>query len=330
MSRVLSLALLLFFGLQFNRAASPPNYYDSAIGKTGPALRQALHALIRPHTVLRYDSTSVTIVDTLDAVKVLDEDAAETNNVILIYSGWSVSKTNYPAVWNREHLWPESHGSGSGFPKSDLFNLRSCDLRVNSSRSDKFFDYSDPFDLHYRSSAHTNAPLCSTDTDSWEPPDSMKGDVARAIFYMDLCYEGETVDEPNLVLTDDLGSVASGTTRLGRLTTLLRWNQIDPVDSTENTRNDLIYERFQHNRNPFIDHPEWLNLVYLPRLAIRPHSAGVDLSWEGTWTNAVLETASPAGSGWAPVSGLSTMVDNQLLITLPMTNRHRLFRLRFP
>lgn len=167
MPRRLSLALLLFLGLGFLRAAPLPGYYDLAQGKSGQALRQALHAITEGHTVILYDSNSN--VDTVDAIKVLDEDPANTNNVILIYSGWSVPKTDYGITgWNREHLWPNSYGFDIDVTTTwpalrDLFNLRPCDSRVNSSRGNKYFDFSDATDSNYRSSAHPNAPLCSTD-----------------------------------------------------------------------------------------------------------------------------------------------------------------------
>ena len=104
------------------QAAPPVGYYDSAQGKTGQALRLALHGIIQSgHAVLPYDSSTRT--DTVDALKVLDEDPQNTNNVILIYARRSDGKTNYPSRWNREHLWPESYGAASGMPRSDLFNM---------------------------------------------------------------------------------------------------------------------------------------------------------------------------------------------------------------
>ena len=98
-------------------------------------------------------------------------------------------------------MWPESHGTGSGPAHSDLFNLRPEDGRVNSPRGDNYYDESDPADRLSRKPAHANAPLCSADGDSWEPPARVKWDIARTMFYMDVRYEGDT-DEPDLVLTD--------------------------------------------------------------------------------------------------------------------------------
>src|SRR5262245_58168719 len=119
-------------------AAPPLNYYDAAQGKTGTQLRQALHSIIKGHTVIRYDSSSY--IDSVDALGVLDEDPTNNNNVILIYSGWSVPKSNYGVSgWDREHLWPNSYGFDIDITTTwpalrDLFNLRPCDSGVNSSR----------------------------------------------------------------------------------------------------------------------------------------------------------------------------------------------------
>src|SRR3954447_15869511 len=101
------LAALLFIALSISADCAPPaGYYDSAQGKTGVELRQALHAIIMNATAIPYRSD--TRLDTLNALNALDEDPANTNNVILVYSGWSDAKTNYGlSGWTKEHLWPE-------------------------------------------------------------------------------------------------------------------------------------------------------------------------------------------------------------------------------
>src|SRR2546426_7165289 len=107
------------------------------------------------------------------------------------------------------------------------------DARVNSSRGNKLFDESDPTDRNYHNPANPGAPLCSSDTDSWEPPAMVKGDIARALFYMAVRYEGDTSAEQDLKLTDRLSVISSATNYMGRLTTLLLWHQLDPVDDRE-------------------------------------------------------------------------------------------------
>src|SRR5438132_13795925 len=109
MRRIFSPASLFALALVAN-AQPPAGYYDSAQGKAGNTLRSALHQIIRAHHVINYATSSVTNVVT--ALDVLDEDPANTNNVILVYSQTSQPKTNYNITggWNREHLWCDSYG----------------------------------------------------------------------------------------------------------------------------------------------------------------------------------------------------------------------------
>nr|WP_018686476.1 endonuclease [Actinokineospora enzanensis] len=225
------------------------DYYRAALGKTGPMLKTALNQIIRTNSKLSYDQV-------WDALKATDEDPANPNNVILVYSGRSQSKSsNGGGVndWNREHVWAKSHGdfgTATG-PGTDLHHLRPEDVSVNSDRGNKDFDEG--------GSPVAEAPGNYTDADSWEPRDAVKGDVARMIFYMDVRYEGGD----GYVDLDVNDSVNNGTRpNIGRLSTLLRWNAEDPPDAFERHRNDVIFDRYQHNRNPFVDHPEWAASIW--------------------------------------------------------------------
>ncbi|MFI7650942.1 endonuclease [Micromonospora sp. NPDC049460] len=224
-------------------------YYASAIGKTGPALRSSLHSIIKVHTKLSYDQVWEALRDT-------DQDPANANNVILLYTGRSQSKTSNggdPDDWNREHVWAKSHGdfgTATG-PGTDVHHLRPTDVSVNSTRGNKDFDNG--------GSPVAEAPGCYTDADSWEPRNAVKGDVARMIMYMAIRYEG-TDGWPNLEMNQ---SVNNGTAPYhGRMSVLLQWNQLDPPDAFEKRRNQRIYERWQGNRNPFVDHPEWATAIW--------------------------------------------------------------------
>jgi len=190
-----------------------------------------------------------------------DEDPLNQDNVILFYRGTSLAKfsngsgtqSSDPDNWNREHVWAKSHGfpSGSAHAYSDIHHLRPTDISVNSSRGNLDFDYSD--------SPLGEAPENRVDSDSFEPRDAVKGDVARIVFYMDTRYEGFDGSTPDLQVVNNLTSV--GQAKLGKLCALLAWNEQDPVDDFERERNNTIYE-FQGNRNPYIDHPEWISAVY--------------------------------------------------------------------
>ena len=88
------------------------------------------------------------------------------------------------------------------------------------------------------------------DGDSWQPPADEQGDIARALFYMAVRYDGDDEHTTDL----ELGTLPSKTSA-GHLPTLLRWNALDPPDDRERQRNDRI-QRVQGNRNPFVDLPE--------------------------------------------------------------------------
>ncbi|MDG4802644.1 endonuclease [Micromonospora sp. WMMD980] len=229
--------------------ASPGAYYAAAAGKTGPALRTALHTIIKVQTTLTYDQV-------WEALKDTDQDPANPVNVILLYSGRSQHKTANGGGaddWNREHVWAKSHGdfgTATG-PGTDVHHLRPEDVSVNSARGNKDFDTG--------GSAVAQAPGCYTDADSFEPRDAVKGDVARMILYMAIRYEGDD-GWPDLEPNDSVAN--GGAPRLGRLTKLLAWHEQDPPDAFEQRRNQRIYERWQGNRNPFVDHPEWARAIW--------------------------------------------------------------------
>ncbi|ASW55572.1 endonuclease [Plantactinospora sp. KBS50] len=224
-------------------------YYKNAVGRTGPALRSSLHTIIKVQTTLSYDGV-------WDALRDTDQDPANSANVILLYTGRSQSKTSNGGGaddWNREHVWAKSHGdfgTATG-PGTDVHHLRPTDVSVNSQRGNKDFDSG--------GSAVAEAPGCYTDADSFEPRDAVKGDVARMIFYMAIRYEGDD-GWPDLEPND---AVSNGSApRIGRLSKLLAWNDLDPPDAFEQRRNQRIYERWQGNRNPFVDHPEWARSIW--------------------------------------------------------------------
>ncbi|WNZ11289.1 endonuclease [Streptomyces sp. 11x1] len=224
-------------------------YYASAIGKSGTALKSSLHSIIDGHTTISYSAV-------WNALKVTDQDPNNSNNVKLLYSGISRSKSlngGSSGNWNREHVWAQSHGDfgTSAGPGTDLHHLRPEDVAVNARRGNLDFDNG--------GSSFTNSGGSLVDSNSFEPRDAVKGDVARMILYMAVRYEGDD-GWPNLEPND---SVNNGGTRFhGRLSVLKAWNDEDPPDSFEERRNDLIYSDYQGNRNPFIDHPEWVEAIW--------------------------------------------------------------------
>jgi endonuclease I len=224
-------------------------YYKNAVGKTGTTLKSSLHTIISSQTKLSYSALWA-------ALKVTDQDPSNSSNVILLYSGISRSKTlngGDSGDWNREHVWAISHGdlTTSTGPGTDLHHIRPEDVAVNGKRGNLDFDNG--------GSSFTNSGGSLADSDSFEPRDAVKGDVARMILYMAVRYEG---DDGFADLEPD-DKVANGSTPyIGKLSVLKQWNDEDPPDSFEENRNNVIYNTYQHNRNPFIDHPEWVEAIW--------------------------------------------------------------------
>ncbi|MFG2092486.1 endonuclease I family protein [Streptomyces sp. NPDC048612] len=226
-------------------------YYKDAEGKTGQALKDALHKIISSTQTgkLSYD-------EVWDALKETDQDPDNSANVILLYTGRSQSKDAHggnPDDWNREHVWAKSHGdfgTDTG-PGTDIHHLRPEDVSVNSIRGNKDFDNG--------GSKVDEAPGSLSDDDSFEPRDAVKGDVARMILYMAVRYDGGD-GFPDLEPND---KVDNGTQpHIGRLSVLKKWSEQDAPDAFEKHRNQVIFDKFQHNRNPFIDHPEWVDEIW--------------------------------------------------------------------
>ena len=332
--RYRNLLLLLLGGRLVVAAAPPAGYYDSAQGKAGGELRTALHNLIRNHHVIPYSSSGF---DTSDALKILDADPGNASNVLLIYGTDSVSASTFGLTtgWNREHQWCNSYGIDSVGPAySDLFNLRAVDANVNSSRGNKYYDFSDTNSAGYKLPAHAEAPLCSTDSDSWQPPVFDWGNIARSMFYMAIRYTGDATNEPVLVLTDNTALIQSSNYYMGDLSTLLAWHSADPVDTAEQLRNDQVYSLYQTNRNPFVDHPEWVNLTFAPAhtnppiLNIEMLAARAVLSWLATNQSCHLEFSTNSASTWLTVTNTPMLTNSQFRVSLTTDTPSVWFRLR--
>ena len=289
----LSLFIFLLPILIFSQI--PTGYYDPAQDLSGSELKSALHDIISVHVKFPYTSTST---DVWDILKETDEDPNNSDNVILIYTGRSQAKTENSGEssttgsnrWNREHVWSKSHGFPAEIDTAytDIHHLRPADESVNSSRSNLDFDNG--------GAAHVEATECSYDGDSWEPRDAVKGDVARMMFYMVVRYDpGYHTDNSlyDLELVDfagvDIGD-PPGEPLFGKLSTLTQWHLQDPVDAFEQNRNEVAYS-YQGNRNPFIDHPQWVESIFSPQLSsnTRIDFVGNSLSVEESSGSVTLE-----------------------------------------
>ncbi len=264
---LLSLALLVPAAVH---ADPPPGYYATADISTPETLRDSVHDIIDDHTKIPYTSSST---DTWNVLEFADEDPYNSSRVLDVYRNATYTKQGGGnSYYNREHSWPNSYGfpddGSSNKPYTDCHHLFICNISYNSSRGNLYYDdcvsgctsYSAEY---YDGQSGTNR----RDSNSWETWQGRKGDVARAMFYMDVRYEGDSGSEPDLILTDNAsliqtsGGNNASVAYMGLLQTLLEWHLDDPVDDKERVRNDAVHT-YQGNRNPFIDHPEWVAYIF--------------------------------------------------------------------
>ncbi len=202
------------------------------------------------------------------------------------------------AEWciDREHIWPKSLGFSEAKNESDdpatsgargdPMHLWAGDSYVNSALHSNYYygyvdttqKYTDGKDKYAYDKGNLMgySKTLGGSVSVFEPQDSDKGDIARAVFYMVARYndlaKDDTIenDNPNLELVNDLaewkenGYISTSTTtgKLGILSDLLEWNRLDPVDDYEIRRNDILFKNFTNNRNPFIDFPQWADLIW--------------------------------------------------------------------
>jgi endonuclease I len=258
--KAISLVFILCVGCSNSFAQIPPGYYSTANGLTGNPLKNALNDIIDGHIEFPYSSSGT---DVWDILKETDKDSLDPSKVSLFYSGWTLDgnqEYNSGNGWNREHVWAKSHGNfgTAQGPGTDAHAIRPTDISVNGARGNRWFDNGDQQYID-----GDGATDCYIDAagNVWEPRDKVKGDVARMIFYMATRYEGEN-GEVDLEMIDYLPSSNTSDPIHAKLSTLLQWHIDDPVDDWERNRNDVIYYDFQENRNPYIDHPEYVEEIW--------------------------------------------------------------------
>ena len=250
--------LLALFLATVTYAQPPAGYYSSVEGLNGEALKAELNNIIDAHTEYSYSAV-------WDILKDTDKDPNNSNNVIGFYSRFSMNAAaQYDGAqgWNREHVWAKSRGDfgttmGAG---TDVHHIRAADVSTNSARNNRAFDNGGTVYVDGSGNYSGTTPCKKGSAWTWEPGDDQKGDVARMCFYMATRYEGEN-GEVDLELTEQILGNTDKQPLHGVLSTLLAWHAADPVDTEEMQRNNIIYS-YQNNRNPYIDHPEYVDLIW--------------------------------------------------------------------
>ncbi len=268
-------------------AAPPSGYYNGVDARTSTAMRSTVHDTIDDHTRYPYTSSAT---DTWDILDLAQENPSNSTRILDVYRNASYTKAGGGnSFYNREHAWPKSYGfpndGSTNYPYTDCHHLFLGDSSYNSSRGNKPYNTCSgsctekPTDSNNGQGGgsgtylgNSNWTSGSGSTGTWETWIGRRGDVARALLYMDVRYEGGThgvtgAAEPDLILTNNASLIVANSSQnlstayMGMLSVLLQWHKDDPVDSFEESRHETV-AFYQGNRNPFIDHPEWVDCIF--------------------------------------------------------------------
>jgi endonuclease I len=266
MKKLYSFFLLLVVTASF--AQIPSGYYNTATG-TGYTLKTQLYNIIKGHTDNGYAGLYTTY-QTSDVDNFYENDGT----VLDMYSenpsgtdsyNYSTGTTqrcgNYSVegdCYNREHIIPQSVFNEQSPMVADAHFITPTDGKVNGIRSN--YPHGTVASATYTSQNGSKLGSSSVSGYSgtvFEPVNAFKGDIARMYFYFATRYEN-TVSGYSYAMFDGSSNKVFTTAFLN---VLLAWNAQDPVSAREIARNNAIYAR-QNNRNPYIDHPEYVNQIW--------------------------------------------------------------------
>lgn len=248
----------------------PPGYYDGTAGLTGEDLQFTLHGIIDNHNSVSYTYlwTAFYTTDDKPDGTVWDMYSDVPGGTPPYVYEFGIDQTGGGATegtgYNREHSWPQSWYGGSSPMYTDLFILYPTDVRVNGMRSNyPFGEVGNATWTSLNGSKVGSSSYPGYSGTVFEPIDEYKGDFARAYFYMGSRYYGEDGSWTGSPMVDgaQLQPWAEAM--------LLEWHLDDPVSTKEINRNDAVYD-IQHNRNPFIDRPDFVLKIYGSELSAAP------------------------------------------------------------
>jgi endonuclease I len=272
--------------------AQPQGYYNGTDGLTGDELKAALHNIIKNDDHVSYNGmwTAYQTTDKRPGTNYVWDIYSDVPNgtppyLFTFSTDQCGSYQGEGDCYNREHLWAQSWTNNDGTHKTDLHHVYPTDGFVNGKRSD--YAFGEVRNATWTSENGSKLGSCRTSGFNgtvFEPIDEYKGDIARALMYVSVRYYQEDSDWDNSDMTN------KSVIKDWAMTMLLRWHENDPVSEKEINRNNAVYGK-QNNRNPFVDNPEfaemiwdpnWTHHYYVISVAANPSIAGT-VSGAGTY-----------------------------------------------
>ena len=223
------------------------NYYNGSYTYDRLSELDSDELLLQLRGLMKSTHKKISSYDNCRDMAVKTDCENEDGRVLLIYTSYSATRSQWDG-WNREHVWPKSLGgnntNGGG---ADLHHIRPSDKGVNSSRGNKKYgEAGTGASAKYGTDPAVGELGGYYNSTYFEPLDNVKGDVARICLYVYVRWGSEW-------------GATSITKVFQSVDVLLEWCALDPVDTWEMGRNEVV-EAYQGNRNVFIDYPElaWL------------------------------------------------------------------------
>lgn len=279
----------------FAMAQAPAGYYNSATG-TGYTLKTQLYNIIKNHNNQGYAGLYTTFA-------LSDKDFYYENNGTLLdmYSENPAGQDAYEYQYgssqqddgsggtaegqkfNREHIVPQSYFSSELPMYADAHFIIPTDKYINGVRGNfpfsKVNSATNTFTNGSKKGSNLNSGYSAGYTGVvFEPIDEFKGDIARMILYFATRYENQlsgfytSTDASSTQFKAIFDGTANKAFSDTFLNILITWHNQDPVSQRETDRNNAIYSR-QNNRNPYIDHPEYVQAIWGGALSITSPNA---------------------------------------------------------
>lgn len=275
-SSIVAICVVISLGV----IAQPPSgYYNNANGKTCASLKTALRVIVNGGINFR----AYADLKTQNAATEIKPRTVGTGSANVIYDIYSSipggvdpyqftpgttecgSYNGEADCYNREHSVPQSWfgGGTSPGPGTDFLHIYPTDGYVNGKRGNQpYGQVANPSWTSLNGSKYGPSSVAGLTGNVFEPLDSFKGDVARSFLYFVTMYENNMVSyaaNADAIQCFDANTFPS--VKIEFLKLMIKWHKLDPVSTKEKNRNNAAYS-FQGNRNPFIDHPEWVDSVW--------------------------------------------------------------------
>ncbi|WP_426278939.1 endonuclease [Chryseobacterium sp. S-02] len=323
--------IFFFLGLaSLANAQAPAGYYNSANGSTGASLKTALSTIItNGHQDKGYNGLW-TGYKTTD----IDKNYENDGSILDIYSEKPTTTDPYKYTpvtnqcgtysvegncYNREHIVPQSLFNEASPMVSDIHFIRATDGKVNGMRSNYPFGKVGTATFTSKNGSRLGSSASSGYSGTvFEPIDEFKGDVARMIFYFVTRYQSKL---SSFTSGNMLGSSAYPGLQTWELNVLLAWHNQDPVSQAEINRNNASYT-YQGNRNPFIDNPGYVDLIWgsqQPTTDTQAPTTATGLTISGTTTSSI-SLAWNASTDNVAVTSYNVYMNGSLKTTVSSTS----------